>query len=184
MNSKMFKNPWTTHHTESRYDNPWIRVTEHQVVHPNGDPGIYGVVHMKNIATGIVPVDEEGYTWLVGQWRYPLEAYSWEIPEGGAPEGTDPLAGAKRELLEETGMTATDWTPLGTVHTSNSVTDETAKLYLARGLDIVSDPRPEASEELRQKRLPLREAVEMVVRNEITDAVSIVGLLKAWRLLS
>jgi len=175
------ENPWTTHNTETRYDNAWIRVTEHQVTHPNGDPGIYGVIHMKNIATGIVPVDEEGFTWLVGQWRYPLHAYSWEIPEGGAPEGTEPLAGAKRELLEETGLQAQEWTLLQTAHLSNSVTDEVAQIFLATGLEQVAEPTPEASEDLKLKRLPLEEAVEMVHRGEITDAVSVIGLLQAWK---
>lgn len=173
-------NPWKTEQSSVPYDNPWIRVTEHQVIHPNGEPGIYGVVHMKNVATGIVPVDEEGCTWLVGQWRYPLNAFSWEIPEGGAPEGEDPLQGAQRELLEETGFEAQDWCHLQTLHTSNSVTDEVGEIYLARHLKRVSDPNPEASEELTLKRLPLKEAVEMVASGEITDAVSIIGLLRAW----
>jgi 8-oxo-dGTP pyrophosphatase MutT (NUDIX family) len=174
-------NPWITHSSDIPYDNPWIRVTEHQVTHPNGDPGIYGVVHMKNTATGVVPVDDEGFTWLVGQWRYPLGVYSWEIPEGGAPEGEDPLVGAKRELLEETGLTAEEWTPLQRVHLSNSVTDEVAEIYLACGLKKVSDPKPEASEELTLKRLTLKEAVGMVHAGEITDAVSVIGLMQAWK---
>lgn len=172
-------NPWTTTKSKLMYDNAWIRVTEHEVIHPNGDPGIYGVVHMKHVATGIVPVDAEGCTWLVGQWRYPLADYSWEIPEGGAAEGEDPLVGAQRELLEETGLAAGEWTPLHTVHTSNSVTDELAELYLARDLRQVSEPNPEASEELRLRRLPLAEAVEMVHAGQISDAVSVVGLLRA-----
>ena len=176
------RNPWTTHESRETYDNPWIRVTEHRVTHPNGDPGMYGVVRMKNVATGIVPVDEEGCTWLVGQWRYPLNAYSWEIPEGGAPEGENPLRAAKRELLEETGLEAEEWTPLHTAHLSNSVTDEVAEIFLARGIRRVAEPRPEASEELQLRRLPLRDAVEMVYTREITDAVSIMGLLRAWEL--
>jgi 8-oxo-dGTP pyrophosphatase MutT (NUDIX family) len=174
------QNPWTTHSSETHYDNPWIQVTEHQVTHPNGDPGIYGVVHMKNVATGIVPVDEEGCTWLVGQWRYPLNGYSWEIPEGGAPEGTPPLDGAKRELLEEVGLEAVQWTFLQQAHLSNSVTDEIAMIYLAQGIRKVSDPTPEASEDLTLRRLPLSEALGMIHAGEITDAVSIIGLLQAW----
>lgn len=175
------QNPWTTHSSDVHYDNPWIRVTEHQVTHPNGDPGIYGVVHMKNTATGVVAVDGDGCTWLVGQYRYPLNAYSWEIPEGGAPEGSSPLDGAKRELLEETGLEADSWTHLQTAHLSNSVTDEVAEIYLATGVRCVATPAPEASEELTLKRLPLREAVDMVGSGEITDAVSILGLLLAWK---
>lgn len=172
------QNPWVTHASEKKYENPWITVTEHQVSHPNGDLGIYGVVHMKNRAVGVVPVDNEGCTWLVGQYRYTLEEYSWEIPEGGADPG-DPLSGAQRELLEETGLEADDWTHLQTVHLSNSVTNERAEIYLAQGVRKVAEPTPEASEELTLKRLPLAEAVALVERGEITDSMSVIGLLIA-----
>ena len=146
------QNPWITHASEKKYENPWIVVTEHEVSHPNGDPGIYGVVHMKNRAVGVVPLDGDGYTWLVGQYRYTLEEYSWEIPEGGAdPE--DPLSGAQRELLEETGLEAEAWSHLQTVHLS------------------------------KLKRLPLAEAVAMVERGEITDSMSVIGLLIASKFL-
>ncbi|MDF3128688.1 NUDIX hydrolase [Kiritimatiellaeota bacterium B1221] len=175
--------PWKTHSSEVTYDNPWIQVTEHQVTHPDGSPGIYGVVHMKNIATGVVPVDEEGFTWLVGQWRYCLNAYSWEIPEGGALD-EDPLAGAKRELLEEAGLSADQWELLQTIHTSNSVTDEVAHIYLATGIRKEAEPTPEPSEQLTLKRLPLAEAVEMVMTGRITDAISVAGLLRAERVLA
>jgi 8-oxo-dGTP pyrophosphatase MutT (NUDIX family) len=171
-------NPWKTTSSEKKYSNPWIEVTEHRVIHPNGEEGIYGVVDMKNVATGVVPVDSEGNTWLVGQYRYPLKAYSWEIPEGGSG-GQDPLEAAKRELLEETGLEADDWTHLLTAHLSNSVTSEVAEIYLAQGIHKVAEPTPEASEELTLKKLPLRDAVEMVHNGEITDAVSIMGLLRA-----
>ncbi len=177
------ENPWKTTESKVTYDNPWIQVTEHQVLHPDGSPGIYGVVHMKNIATGVVPVDDEGFTWLVGQWRYCLNAYSWEIPEGGAL-AEDPLSGAKRELLEETGLTAERWELLQTIHTSNSVTDEIAHIYLARGIKKVAAPTPESSEQLKLRRVMLGDAVEMVDRGEITDAVSVAGLLKAERVLA
>lgn len=172
------QDPWQTFESRVMYDNPWIRVTEHQVCRPDGSPGIYGVVHMKNHATGVVPVDGEGFTWLVGQWRYCLNAYSWEIPEGGAlTEG--PLSGAKRELLEETGLTADSWEQIQVLHTSNSVTDEVATIYLARGIHCGSEPDPESTEKLKLWRLPLSEAVAMVHRGEITDAVSVAGLLRA-----
>ncbi|MCU0354073.1 MAG: NUDIX hydrolase [Cytophagales bacterium] len=175
-------NPWQTLSTEHKYDNPWIRVQENQVLNPGGGKGIYGVVHFKNKATGVVPVDEEGYTWLVGQYRYPLNEYSWEIPEGGAPLGTDPLAAAKRELKEETGLEADQWTLISRIHTSNSVCDEEGFVFLAQGLRH-GESQPEETEALAVRRLPLREAVDMVMRNQITDGISIAGLLKAAILL-
>ena len=115
-----FENPWTTISSEVKYENPWIKLKEDKVITPAGTEGIYGVVSFKNKAIGIVPVDENGNVYLVGQWRYPLEAYSWEIPEGGGPEGEKPLETAKRELKEETGLMASKWTLLGKLHTSNS----------------------------------------------------------------
>jgi len=174
------RNPWTTHESRVVYDNPWIQVTQHQVTQPGGIPGIYGQVHMKNVATGIVVLDGN-YTWLVGQWRYTLNAYSWEIPEGGASGGEEPLQAAQRELLEETGLAAERWESLMTVHTSNSVTDEVAEIFLARQVRKVADPQPEPSEELQVKRILFAEALEMIDRGEITDSVSVAGLLQAAR---
>lgn len=170
-------NPWTTHAIHPKYDNPWIKVDEHQVTTPSGTPGIYGVVHFKNIAIGIIPVDEEGYTWLVGQYRYPLGTYSWEIIEGGGPEDIDPLESAKRELLEETGMTSDRWELLiPKMHLSNSVSDEYAMIYLARGLTM-GEAQPTETEQLQLKRMPLQEAIEMVRTGHITDAISMAGLM-------
>ncbi len=148
-----------------------------EVVNPSGGDGIYGVVHFKNTAIGIVPLDDAGYTWLVGQYRYTLDRYSWEIPEGGCPLGTSLLASAQRELLEETGMTADRWTPLLEMHLSNSVSDEYGVAYLAQGLHF-GIAEPEETEDLRLRKLPLREAVEMVLRGDITDALSMAALLK------
>lgn len=159
------------------YDNPWIRVDEHDVINPSGNPGIYGVVHFKNIAIGIIPVDEEGYTWLVGQYRYPLQAYSWEIIEGGGPIGIDPLESAKRELLEETGMTAEHWELIiPKMHLSNSVTDEYAMIYVAKGL-TQGTPQPTDTEDLTLQRVPLVDAIEKVRSGAITDSMSVAGLL-------
>ncbi len=170
-------NPWTTLAAREIYDNPWIRVTEHDVLNPAGRPGIYGVVKFKNRAIGIIPVDDEGYTWLVGQYRFPLGAYSWEIPEGGGPLDEDPLTAARRELAEETGLTAARWELLLEMHLSNSVSDEHALIYLAR--DLTPGPAdPDETEQLTVRRLPLDEAVEMVLRGEITDAMSVAGLLR------
>lgn len=125
---EQYSNPWLTKRTDLKYANPWITVEENQVINPSGKPGIYGVVHFKNLAIGIVPVDEEGYTWLVGQYRYPLNEYTWEIPEGGGPIGIDPLKSAQRELREETGLLAERWTYLSRIHTSNSVCNEEGHL--------------------------------------------------------
>jgi len=174
-------NPWTTLSMRTVYDNPWIRVREDQVVHPNGHHGIYGTVHFKNLAIGIVAIDDEDNVHLVGQYRYPLNRYSWEIPEGGCPEGEDPLHAAQRELLEETGLRAQDWKLAGRTETSNSVCDEEALWFLATGL-VQGEARPEGSEVLERKRVPLTEALRMIDDHEITDALSIVALLHFARL--
>ncbi|RYD89215.1 MAG: NUDIX hydrolase, partial [Sphingobacteriales bacterium] len=128
------QNPWKIVSEQAIYDNPWINVTEYQVINPSGNPGIYGKVHYKNIAIGILPLDDEMNTYLVGQYRFTLNQYSWEIPEGGGPLGIDPLESAKRELLEETGLKASEWKEIQRMHLSNSVTDELCILYVAKGL--------------------------------------------------
>jgi 8-oxo-dGTP pyrophosphatase MutT (NUDIX family) len=170
--------PWQTLNSTPIYENPWISLTHHDVLNPAGKEGIYGVVSFKNLAIGVVPVDSEGYTWLVGQYRYTLSAYSWEICEGGGPLHLPALDSAKRELLEETGLVAQKWHDMGPIHTSNSVTDEAGRLYLAQEL-TQHTPEPEATEQLRLWRLPLSEAIAMVMAGHITDSLSIAGLLKA-----
>lgn len=172
-------NPWKTNSVLEKYNNPWIQVTHRDVINPSGGAGIYGLVHFKNVAVGVVPVDEEGYTWLVGQYRYTLEQYHWEIPEGGCPAHESFLAAAQRELVEETGMTAQEWIPLLEAHLSNSVTDEYCVCFVARGLNQ-GTAMPEETEQLTLRRLPLEEAVGMVLRGDITDAVSVMALLKVW----
>ncbi len=174
--------PWTTHSIRKAYENPWIEVTHHEVTTPGGSPGIYGKVHFKNIAVGVVPIDAEGNTWLVGQYRYVLDQYSWEIPEGGCPVGTDPLDTAKRELKEETGLMAHSWEQIQYMHLSNSVTDEEGYAYIARDLEF-GEAQPEDTEELKIRKLPLKEAVEMIHNGQITDALSIIALLKAAQVL-
>ena len=171
------KNPWTILSSEEKYDNPWINVVEHQVLNPNGGKGIYGKVHFKNLAIGIIPVFENGDTILVGQYRFPLNAYSWEIPEGGGKIGVKPLESAKRELLEETGLSASRWTTLLEMHLSNSVSDELAIIYLAEEL-IQGEAMPEETEQLQLKRVPLTQAFDMVMKGEITDSMSVAALLK------
>jgi 8-oxo-dGTP pyrophosphatase MutT (NUDIX family) len=170
-------NPWKTLSTQEVYDNPWIRVTHRDVINPSGGAGIYGVVHFKNVAIGIVPLDAEGFTWLVGQYRYTLDRYTWEIPEGGGKRGTPPLDSAKRELAEETGIIAETWTFLLDMHTSNSVTDEYGVAYVARDLTF-GTAHPEETEDLQIRRLPFAEAVAMVMDGTITDSLSMIAILK------
>ena len=176
-------NPWQTLGSELRYENPWIRVREDQVLNPKGMPGVYGVVSMKNKAIGIIPIDAEGNTWLVGQYRYALNEYSWEIPMGGGPAELDVLDSAQRELREETGLLAARWTRIARLHTSNSVTDEEGFVFLAEDL-TQGEWEPEDSEDLRLWKLPLAQAVAMAMNDEITDAISVAGLLKAEKFLA
>ncbi len=172
------ENPWITHHTELKYENPWIRVVESRVTNPSGGEGIYGVVHFKNRAVGVIPVDEEGHTWLVGQFRYALDTYEWEIPAGGCPPGEEPGETALRELREETGLTAGRLRPLlENMALSNSISDERAFVFLAEDL-TPGLAAPEETEALAVERLPLREAIDRVLRGEITDSMSVAGLLR------
>lgn len=171
------KNPWKTLSSETQYDNPWINITEHQVINAAGNNGIYGTVHFKNLALGIIPLDAHNNTWLVGQYRYPLEEYSWEICEGGGPLNIPPLDSAKRELLEELGIQAKEWSELLTMHLSNSVSDEYGIVYIAKDLTYF-DPSPEEDEVLVIKKLPFMEAYQMVMEGKITDSLSVAGILK------
>jgi 8-oxo-dGTP pyrophosphatase MutT (NUDIX family) len=169
------RNPWQTVSSEEVYDNPWIQVREDRVIRPDGEPGIYGVVHYKNIAVGVLPIEED-HIYLVGQYRYPLQSYSWEIPEGGCPEGEEPLLAARRELKEETGLEARRWRRLGEAYLSNSVADEYAVWFLATGL-VPGDSIPEGAERLNVRRVPLREALTMALDGEITDALSLLAIM-------
>ena len=147
------------------------------MINPGGGKGIYGKVHFKNLAIGIVVLDENYNTWLVGQYRYPLDQFSWEIPEGGGPLEDDPVKSAQRELLEETGITAKIWTEIQRMHLSNSVSDELAIIYLARDLRF-GESDPEETEQLTIRKLPFAEAYEMVINGEITDSMSVAAILK------
>jgi len=177
----MKANPWTTLSSKTKYDNNWINVTEHQVLNAAQSRGVYGTVHFKNLAIGIVPIDRNGFTWLVGQYRYPLKAYSWEIPEGGGNLSVPPLESAKRELKEETGLEANHWKQILEMHLSNSVTDERALVYLATDLTEGASS-PEESEVLSIRKVSLKDTIQMVERCEITDAISVAAILKAGRL--
>lgn len=175
-------NPWTVTGEKDIYSNPWIGLTEYQVINPSGNPGIYGKVHFKNIAIGIVPLDEELNTYLVGQFRFATGQYSWEIPEGGGPLGIDPLESAKRELLEETGLKATHWQEVQRMHLSNSVSDELCIIYLAYQLEQ-HEPEPEETEQLTVRKLPFSEVYQMVCDGTITDSVTVGAILKVQLML-
>jgi 8-oxo-dGTP pyrophosphatase MutT (NUDIX family) len=176
MSADEFENPWTTLDRRPVYDNPWISVREDQVVRPDGSPGIYGVVHFKNRAIGVLPVEDDGSIWLVGQYRYPLHAFSWEIPEGGCPEGESPEAAARRELTEETGLSAAHLEQIAVAHLSNSVSDELAIIFHASGLTH-GESNPEGTERLHVRRVSWTEACAMLERGEITDSMSVIALL-------
>jgi len=180
-NTREKNGPWTITARERVYRNPWIEIIHHEVVHPSGDPGIYGVVRFHNRAVGVLPIDETGHVWLVGQHRFPFDRYSWELPEGGVPEGEDPLAGARRELAEETGLQAAGWMELTRFDISNSVTDERAICFLAHDLS----PAPEAdrhadpSEDLSLRKVHFQALLEAVLAGEITDSLTIMMVLMA-----
>lgn len=177
----MEHNPWKTKKSKLIYENPWIKVEEHEVINPSGNEGVYGTVHFKNRAMAIIPVDSEGNTWLIGQFRYSLNEYSWEIPMGGGLIGGDFLESAKRELKEETGLIAAKWTELLKIHTSNSVTDEVGIVYLAELLTL-GQTEFEETEVLQVKKLPFRDVLDMAMRGEITDSISLAGIFKAARI--
>jgi 8-oxo-dGTP pyrophosphatase MutT (NUDIX family) len=175
-------NPWRCLGSRPVYENAWIRVREDRVVRPDGQPGIYGVVEMKGRAVAVVPLTADGDTFLVGQYRYTLGQYSWEVPEGAGAPDESPLVEAQRELREETGIRAARWTYLGEVHLSNSVTDETGCAFLAEELSF-GEAEPDGTEQLRLRRLPFEDAYRMALSGEISDALSVVALARAHDLL-
>ncbi|NOT75915.1 MAG: NUDIX hydrolase [Cyclobacteriaceae bacterium] len=178
------KNSWQTLSSAEKYDNAWISVTEFQVITPGGKPGIYGKVHFKNKAIGIIALDEQDNIWLVGQHRYPLNEWSWEIPEGGGPVTGDVLESAKRELKEETGLTATRWTQIIRTHLSNSVSDEEGFVFLAEGLTHGTKELEDSEADMKLQKLPFAEALKMVLDGKITDSLSMIGILKVARMKS
>lgn len=177
MNSIIYKGDWIIRDSNVRYENPWISITHHNVITPGGSEGIYGEVHFKNFAIGILPIDNNGFTWRVGQFRFPLNSYSWEIPEGGGPHGIDPLESAKRELLEEVGCSAKTWTPLLEMHLSNSVSDEKAIVYIAEDL-TEGKSQPEDTENLKVEKIHFLELYKQVMDGTITDSISVAAVLK------
>jgi ADP-ribose diphosphatase len=171
------KNPWTVLSKAAVYENAWIRVDHHEVVNPAGGPGVYGTVHFKAHSTGIVAIDEKGNVMLVGQYRFPLGSYSWEIPEGGSFEDASILAAAQRELSEECGVMAKCWAEIQGIDLSNSVTDESGTIFLA--WDLTHGPaQPEDTEQIQVTRIPFWDAVERVKRGQIRDSLSVTALLR------
>ena len=175
-------NPWKTHQSEKVYESPWISVTKHDVTNPGGHPGTYSVVHFKNLAIGILPLDKDGNTWLIGQYRYPMEEYTWEIPEGGGKKDIPPLESAKRELKEETGITAKKWTLIQEMHLSNSATDEYCYLYLAEDIEI-GEAEPEEDEDLRLIKIPFEQAYQLVCEGKLKDSLTVTAILKVKLIL-
>jgi len=182
MTNNKADNPWTTLSNKVVYDNKWINLEEHQVINPAGGKGIYGKVHFKNIAIGIVVLDKENNTWLVGQYRYTLNEWSWEIPEGGGPIEKNILESAQRELKEETGLVAERWTEILKTHLSNSVSDEVGYIFLAEELKEGENELEETEADMKVWKLPFKDALAMALDGRITDALSIMGLLKVSRM--
>lgn len=176
------KKSWKTHSVKEVYDNPWITVSHREVTAPTGNNGIYGLVHFKNTAVAVVPIDEHGNTWLVGQHRYTLDQYMWEIPEGGGMPHENSIDVAQRELREETGIIANRWTQLLEMHTSNSVTDEYAIGFVAQELSF-GDSEPDETEALDIKKVPLQTAIDMVLSGQITDSLAMTCLMKIQLLI-
>ena len=173
-------NPWKKISSREVYKNPWISLREDQVINPSGNPGIYSVIETR-IATGVVAIDTEDKVILVGQYRYPTDMYSWEIPEGGGEDGESPLDAAKRELLEETGVVAANWRPLGgEIHLSNCYSSERAYLFLATELTFGAQ-KTEETEKIAVKKLPFSEVLELVDSGGIKDGLSIIAILRAAR---
>ena len=172
-----YKNPWKLISSKKMFENPWFRVEEDRVINPAGAEVSYGKVLFNNVAVGIVPLDNDGNTWLVGQTRYVPDVYSWEIPMGGSPIGEDLITTAKRELKEETGLSAQTWTPFLHLYTSNSVSNEEAYVYIAEDLKF-GETAFEDSEDITIKKLPLKQAIHMASEGQITDAISVTALFK------
>lgn len=173
--------PWQRRQRRVAYENAWIEVYDDDVVRPDGEPGLYGVVHPKFLAVGIVALDADGSVLLVGQHRYALDVFTWSIPGGGVAFDEDPLEGAKRELAEETGVTATDWRSLARFTLSNSITDGRGMVFLATGLSEGVPQRDGAEADMQSRRLPFEEALKLVDSGEIHDVFTQVGLLATER---
>jgi 8-oxo-dGTP pyrophosphatase MutT (NUDIX family) len=169
-------NPWQRVSRRVAYENPWIQLFHDDVIRPDGRPGIYGVVHFRTRAVGVVAIDTAlDAVLLVGQFRYTLGRYSWEIPEGGGRFDESREEATRRELAEETGYTGGAWRELCRCELSNSVTDETAVIFVATDL-VAGEASPDETEELELRWVEFDEALAMMARGEITDAMTMIGL--------
>ncbi len=176
------RGPWKTRSEELKYETDWISISHHEVIDPKGNPGIYGVIHFKNIAVGMLPLDENGNTWIVGQYRYPIKAYSWEMPEGGGKRNVATIESAKRELKEETGIIAEKWTKILEMDLSNSASDEQAVIYLAQDLQF-EDAEPDHTEDLQVRKLHFTDLYEMVMKGEVRDSLTVATVMKVELML-
>lgn len=185
--------PWDSHEADAKrprwqsltgrlvYQTPWISIESHETLAPTGKPAHYGFVHFRNRAVGVVPLHDDGTVTLVGQMRFAFDAYSWEIPEGGAHFDEDPIEGAQRELREETGLDAAQWTEILRYDLSNSVTDETAILYLATGLSE-GETEWDDTENLEIARVPFKDVVEAVIKGQIRDSLTVAAVLRVYHM--
>lgn len=175
-------NPWTILKSFEIHDTPWIKVFKHDVLNPAGHPTVYSTVHFKNYAIGIIALDEDYNTWIVGQYRFPVKQYSWEIPEGGGAKNETPEESARRELSEEAGIEAKKWTKIQEFHMSNSVSDEHAFIFVAQDLSF-HNAHPDDDEELIIKKLPFQKLYEMVINGEVMDSITVIAVLKTHYLI-
>ena len=179
---KEVKNPWKILDSKEVYASPWIQVTKHHVIDPSEQPGTYSVVHFKHLAIGILPLDEDYNTWIVGQYRFPLKRYTWEIPEGGGEFNVPAVDSAKRELSEEAGISAKKWTNIQEFDTSNASTDEKAIIFVAQNLSF-HESHPDDNEQLQIKKIPFSELYELALNGDISDSLSLVAILKTKLLI-
>jgi|SRR5579859_275062 len=175
--------PWRPGAERVAFESAWITVTEQTTVAPTGRPAPYGLVRFKNLAVAVLPIDADGSVILVGQHRFPLGNYSWELPEGGSPLGEDTLEGAKRELAEETGLVAADWREILRAELSNSVTDERMVGYLATGLSQGQELHAaDDTEAIVVVRVPFREALDAAVAGHLPDMLTVAMLLRGYHM--
>ena len=170
--------PWTVKSVTRPFENEWLVIDRYAVIHPGGAEGFYSVVRPRRIAVGVLPIEPDGMVHLVGQWRFPLGRYSWEMPEGGAEPGEPALDCARRELEEETGLTAGSFVEVLRLDLSNSLTDEQGVIYLATDLAF-GRPQPEAVEVLRHRRAHFQEVLARVADGRIRDSLTVAAVLRA-----